>query len=213
MGRNAVKITQEELKHKIFEIIKKHPDCEDDFEDGEEPDNYNVASFFGYAHKKVMDDISKVCFDFENSECNTRSNPHTRKSPDTLMGLHTLDNGFTFWGMWAGGDWEYPVFFIVYWDGKGLRGYVPEDGNVYNKVFKTAFGSEGEYGDKTEVVASDRKKTLEMFPNYADEINKMFDDNEYDEIMDKMFDWAQLPEKDFDWKKIEQDIKGRIKVI
>lgn len=51
-----------------------------------------------------------------------------------------MDNGFTFLGCAAGGDWEYPVHFAIYYDGKSLRGYVPRYCNSYNLKTKQAFG-------------------------------------------------------------------------
>lgn len=58
-----------------------------------------------------------------------------------LMGVNTMPNGMTYWGLCAGGDWEFPVFFIVYWDGKRLRGYSPTDGNPWNLSTKEAYGN------------------------------------------------------------------------
>lgn len=64
---------------------------------------------------------------------------------NNLVGFHTLNNGFTFLGMQACGNWECPVFFIIYYDGKQLRAYIPSYGNTINLDFHSAFGSEGEY--------------------------------------------------------------------
>lgn len=62
-----------------------------------------------------------------------------------LMGFHTLENGMTFYGFQVGGDWELPVFMILYYDGKKIRSYTPTYGNCVNVDYKSAFGSEGEY--------------------------------------------------------------------
>jgi hypothetical protein len=51
-----------------------------------------------------------------------------------------------------GGDWESPVFFCIYWDGRKLRAYVPEKGNLWkiclvvigNHQFSFAFIGMGE---------------------------------------------------------------------
>lgn len=79
----------------------------------------------------------KVDFDTEN----TSFGASDRVGPNGLMGLVSLGNGFTFWGMCAGGDWEHPVYWIVYWDGKKLRAYVPTNGNPWNTDTKQAFGN------------------------------------------------------------------------
>ena len=51
----------------------------------------------------------------------------------------------------AGGDWEFPVCFVMYWDGKELRAYIPKDGNAWNKKQKTAYGSEEDMDEDYEV--------------------------------------------------------------
>jgi len=60
------------------------------------------------------------------------------------MGIRTLPNGMIYAGIMAGGDWECPVFWIIYWDGKRLRGYVPTDGNPYNTDTMEAYGNNPE---------------------------------------------------------------------
>jgi hypothetical protein len=90
-----------------------------------------------YFTSQITKDISKVNFDFENFECSQEALRYKG-----LAGFHTLSNGLTFLGCVAGGDWQYPVFFIVYYDGKKLRGYVPKNGNNWNYTTKTAFGED-----------------------------------------------------------------------
>jgi hypothetical protein len=50
----------------------------------------------------------------------------------------------------AGGDWEAPLLYVLYWDGRELRGYVPTKGNPFNTDTKTAYGSEHEVMDDDE---------------------------------------------------------------
>jgi hypothetical protein len=76
----------------------------------------------GY-NKEWKKDISSqipYLFDFENMSLENEK--------ETLIGLHTLYNGLTFLGITAGGDWEHPIFFIVYFDGKDFKPYVPKYG-------------------------------------------------------------------------------------
>lgn len=68
-----------------------------------------------------------------------------------LTGYCTLPNGLTFLGNLAGGDWEYPVWFCVYWDGKKLRAYIPTEGNPYNSQTKRAYGNDDE-GDRLDIL-------------------------------------------------------------
>lgn len=84
---------------------------------------------------QIMADL-KIPFDWENFEFERRS-----FGPYKLMGINTLKNGLTFCGMCAGGDWEEPIFFIVYWDGKKLRAYIPTKGNPYNTQERRAYGN------------------------------------------------------------------------
>jgi hypothetical protein len=86
--------------------------------------------------KKITKDLQKVQFDFENTIIDDDT--------DNLYGLHTMENGLTFCGIGAGGDWEYPVFFIIYYDGKDLRAYIPTKGNPWNTDFHEAYGNHGE---------------------------------------------------------------------
>jgi hypothetical protein len=89
---------------------------------------------------KVYQDLAKVEFDFENRSCSDNFGKYTK----SLIGIHQTKSGITFLGCNAGGDWEQPVFFLIYWDGKEFRGYVPKEGNVYDKKKKIAFGNEDE---------------------------------------------------------------------
>ena len=88
---------------------------------------------------QVNKDISKVEFDFENYE---DTNGSGYNGCETITGFNVAPNGLPFLGISAGGDWEIPVFFIVYWDGKKLRGYIPTDGNMWNTDTKTAYGND-----------------------------------------------------------------------
>lgn len=83
-------------------------------------------------------ELAKVSFDFENAYTDSLD----RVGPEPLMGLRRLgDEGLTIWGMCAGGDWEAPVYFCLYWDGKKVRAYVPTEGNPYNRKTKKAWGN------------------------------------------------------------------------
>lgn len=137
--RKLVKISTKEFES----LLRKHKvvqESEESFWDGElEPDEFS---------EKILKDLSKVDFSFENYSCKETYGKYT----DSMIGVHTTPKGLTFLGCNAGGDWEDPVFFILYWDGKSFRGYVPEAGNVYNKQTKSAFGNEDEERDEDEDV-------------------------------------------------------------
>lgn len=89
-------------------------------------------------NNKVTEDLSKINVDFENALMD--QDPAYSK----IMGLQTLPNGFTFLGGIIGGDWQLPVYAIIYHDGKSFRGYIPNHGNTYNPYNKSAFGDDPE---------------------------------------------------------------------
>lgn len=128
----------------------------------------------------------KVQFDTENFDLGGGDS----FGPNGLMGCRKLSNGLTFWGMAAGGDWEVPVFFIVYWDGKKLRGYVPTDGNPWNTTTKEAYGNND---------LADMKNVKKRWP-------VKFRDWKVDE--DSRDDWTG--HLDFDSEELQRDILARI---
>lgn len=212
-GRKAVKISQLELLDHLRKAIEKGDSSEmediigdfrddhnldkDDKIDEEQLNNYLLKYGLSiYAIRegcsKVDSDLNKVVFDMENNE----SEKDQYFGPkDNLMGVNTLDNGLTFAGFYAGGDWEYPLFFIVYYDGKSLRGYIPSYGNNYNVDFNTAFGSEEECDNYDEVVA----KKYKGVPC-----------DDFLEYYIKREGGDPKGEIDFNWDAIKEDIENRI---
>lgn len=106
----------------------------------------------GQVTPAIIQDLKKVNFDEENLEWEQGEG---YSGTGSITGFHTLPNGLTYMGVVAGGDWEYPLFYIVYWDGTKLRGYIPTDGNHWNTDTHTAYGSEGESGVENDETASD----------------------------------------------------------
>jgi hypothetical protein len=117
MSRIFVPLTVNELKKKIEAALG---------EDG-----------YDYRHitPGVKKDLDKVNFSTENLEAGN-------SSVKDLVGYHMLSNGMPVLGISAGGDWEYPIFFCIYFDGKKLRAYIPEKGNTWNTDTKKAFGND-----------------------------------------------------------------------
>lgn len=162
MARKAPKISIDDLKIKIGEAACKA--AAEELEPEEMADPFESAySYLWYENQQIRDDLNKINFDFENY-----SSPNSLEDPPEIMGWHTLDNGFSFLGMWAGGDWETPVYFILYWDGKKVRGYVPETGNTFNPKYRTAFGSEGESPKYTSDKDFDAYMTATYGADYED---------------------------------------------
>lgn len=92
---------------------------------------------------QVAKDISNIDFDLENLSAESPAvYVYSGDVGKDLCGFHTLPNGLTFCGAIAGGDWECPLFFIIYYDGSTLRSYIPINGNMVNCDTLSAFGSE-----------------------------------------------------------------------
>jgi hypothetical protein len=121
-----------------------------------------------------------VAFDLENIS----DSPNWYCGLEGLMGFHTEANGLTYYGVCAGGDWEHPVYFCVYWDGQKLRGYVPTEGNPWNTTTKKAYGNDED---------ADSKNACERWPEKF----------EADSIVES-------DSFDFEPQLILQDILGRL---
>lgn len=139
------------FREDIFEIIKNSDDYENIIEEYElelEPSELLYQS-------KIRKDLSKVDFSPENISFN--SNEFFSSLTDiNEYKIITLENGLTFCLCCAGGDWETPVYFIIYIDNENyLRAYIPSHGNTYDLKTKEAYRSDDDecsgenYGEST----------------------------------------------------------------
>lgn len=142
---------------------------------------------------RIKKDLSKCDFDTENVDI--------VYGPDSLMGYQQLGNGLSFLGLIGGGDWEVAVFFIIYWDGKQLRGYIPSKGNFWNT------DTHRPYGNGTEKL-EDFKNLERMYPN-------LFEDGGV--FHDMLHQWNATAVEEsiecflhWDPEKIIEDIANRI---
>lgn len=181
MPRYFAPITVKQLENKISEAIDADPY-------GGNPKNLT---------KQVRKDLDKVEFDMENYGDDYGGYINCPTGKKSLSGYHTLDNGFTFYGCMAGGDWESPILFIVYWDGKMLRGYIPSKGNTWNTINKSALGN-----DEDKDLAFLRKR----FPQEYELAKK----NQANEYWEGAFAYQYKNEIPFNYKLLVEDIKARI---
>lgn len=149
-GRKAAKITEQDLKMLIEKKL------------GE---GRSIASFTQLTPKVENDISNKVSFDVENENIE----PYSDVWKD-LLGYRKWGD-LVFLGGMSGGDWEQPVFWIIYYDGKDLRGYVPKDGNIWNHVTKEAFGNDDDadeaFARKVGWLAKDEEWSgADYFDNY-----------------------------------------------
>lgn len=136
-GRKAPIMTMEEFKSILFKVFSKYFEIGNNMSDIEEALTEAVIEEYPFVSKFIKD-IRKVNFDTENVLVD-----------DFYVGA----NGIPYLLVYMGGDWEIPVYAMLYWDDKSLRGYVPTYGNSFNAYTKTAFGSEQEYFDDLDGIA------------------------------------------------------------
>jgi hypothetical protein len=144
-GRNAVKMTEDEFKQEMIhayhmyqmEQEETHPI---DLKTTPSPSNFvyklaykNMKNEDSKYAAKLYKDIwgGKYKFDSENVDCRG--------------GIKMSSKGFPYLLCDAGGDWECPVCFFVYFDGKHFRGYIPLKGNAINTKTKSAFDGGDDY--------------------------------------------------------------------
>lgn len=138
MSRKAPIITLDDLKSRLNKYINYDEDS-DGFP-------YNLP-------EKALSDISKIEFDFENW-CIGNADPLYEEYPEEHQGYvgypcgyHILPSGIPILLVNAGGDWEFPICFALYFDGKGIRGYIPSEGNVFDRKSKMAYGNSEDWED------------------------------------------------------------------
>jgi hypothetical protein len=171
MSRYFVPITTDELKDKIVTSYNKF--IRNNSGDAEEFDAepisikhldgdggiYLSAGVVLSLNSKLEKDLKKVAFDTENFL-------YGDEDFGNHIGFHTIETGLSFWMCAMGGDWEYPVHFIIYFDGSDLRGYIPTNGNPYNRATKEAYGNDDD---------SDKKDAMKHF-NCGWDYNAMSND-------------------------------------
>lgn len=91
----------------------------------------------------IEKDLSKINFDLENCSVGNADPEYDDGGYcEYPVGYEVLSNGLPVLFVNAGGDWECPICFCLYYDGKYVRAYIPKNGNLYNKKEKCAYGSE-----------------------------------------------------------------------
>jgi len=144
----SVKISKEDLASRIVDLIEQHEEydpedlegCRSDYKNDIlfMRDNQSLASFIPILTDQIVNDLNKVEFSTENLEITSR---RAYCGAKIISGFQKLGNGLTYLGITAGGDWELPIFFIIYYDGLKLRAYIPKNGNTWNHRTKSAFGN------------------------------------------------------------------------
>lgn len=162
------KITKEELAEFIVkaflksgqDILVEPEECKDNI------DFLRKNYFNPQLTATIINDLSKVEFDQENLEW---ENGEGYAGTKDITGFNTLKNGLSYLGVCCGGDWENPLFYIVYWDGRKLRGYIPTEGNHWNTDKNSAYGNnyEDDFG------FPDEKNCLKRFGVEVEDLKNM----------------------------------------
>lgn len=158
-ARRAVqKTTKEELWDLMFDYAKSHDKycgIDENYDFEEDDCGITVLENILRESEYANADLNQINVDMENMTCDSDSEYGKSVAGENLLNLQ--DNGkFAFFGFQLGGDWEYPVYAMVYYDGERLRVYYPTCGNPINVKYRCAYGSEpNEEIDKTDWDAPD----------------------------------------------------------
>ena len=217
-GRKAPSISKTDLEEKLIEYL-----CHLDSTIPRKSlvrDPLEICNYlFSLEDGKFVDDLR-----FDNSYENITCDPHSAFDENygtPLLGYQTLENGFTFLGAEAGNDCGAPIFYVIYWDGKTIRCYIPVRGNEVNLDFKCALFTE----EDAIFDADDEKKLEKLTKKYK--AAGIWTESEYKTALpipglDDDTDWALSYLKKyglddetlmFHWKGIKEDIMTRIQVI
>jgi len=104
------------------------------------------------ASPRLQADLDWLEFDSENTDYDGTDWATPLRG---LLGFQCID-ALNFFGICSGGDWEVPVYYILYHDGVHVRGYIPHEGNPYNDDVNRAYGNVeniGEFDDNGKWIA------------------------------------------------------------
>lgn len=145
MPRYAARIAPDEIKAKLLSYLiprmLKEELCEqEDLDDWDE--NKTIIAGLEECATKVFNDLCKINFSLENMTLDSQEpfGDFTGDQARDWLGPQAWGD-LTIIGFMGGGDWESPVAFVVYYDGKDFRGYVPTEGNSFDVASKSAIGS------------------------------------------------------------------------
>ena len=211
-GRSAVNMTQAELKDALLNkaLSISHGTVYYDYIQDELKSHGDEDSLMRHVVSAIIEDEA-VAKDIKFNVSN--ENVLCEANMGGMMGFHTLANGLTFYGFHMGGDWEHPVFMILYHDGKKVRLYIPSCGNAVNLDCKCALGSEED---------SEAVDWCKLEKDYK-RLGIWIPENDRDDLLHPLAsmyvakyginqDWTVYDGLDYEWSLIQKDIESRIKV-
>ena len=128
-GRQAPAISEKEYLDKLTDFVAQYKEDYDDTSGAIWGAALKIIRRM-YMDKKsenwIKKDFKGIHFDWENYD---------------IVGDVRTTKGVPYQLFYAGGDWEIPVYFMVYYDGKKIRVYVPTVGNTWRQDLKQALGN------------------------------------------------------------------------
>lgn len=128
-GRQAPAISEKEFLDKLTDFVEQYKEDYDDTSGAVWGTALKIIRRM-YTDKKSENQIKKdfkgIHFDWENYD---------------IVGDVRTTKGIPYQLFNAHGDWEIPVYFMVYYDGKKIRVYVPTVGNTWRQDLKQALGN------------------------------------------------------------------------
>lgn len=170
-GRNAVKMSVEDFKNEMIHAYHEYAMEQEHKYKGElqltpTPGNFVYTLAYGNKNNKKSKYANALYGDIWDGKYKFDS-----ENVDDYGGIKMSKKGFPYIQCAAGGDWECPVCFFIYFDGNKFRGYVPLKGNALNRNEKHAFSGSGNEDDAKFV-------QKELGIGY-DEANGLLDDIHY----------------------------------
>lgn len=144
-------MNKDEFDKKFSEIIFNHKEFKSsyfyhsfvDYEHKKPEINDIIVESFGYEVLNFVSNEITVDFDIENFYITNQDNSYEW---DKHLGFFQFENGLSCYRFLAGGDWQLPVFGIIYIYKNELYCYIPDEGNVYCKETNCAFDGYNEDG-------------------------------------------------------------------
>ena len=161
-GRKTTEPSMNILQEKLFKLMKKWERIDgfekDSFDKNEllkgisssnpNSNNFDILVSVLHSENQLIKDLSKIEFGIENMIYLPDGFAKNNNQLKDFVGFHTTKTGLSYFGIYAGNDYETPIAFILYYDGKKIRGYIPYYGNSYNPLNKAAFGNDEELDEK-----------------------------------------------------------------
>lgn len=128
-GRQAPAISEKEFLGKLTDFVEQYKEDYDDTSGAVWGTALKIIRRM-YTDKKsenwIKKDFKGIKFDWENYD---------------IVGDVRTTKGIPYQLFNAHGDWEIPVYFMIYYDGKKIRVYVPTVGNTWRQDLKQALGN------------------------------------------------------------------------